>query len=252
MHPPGCGSDATIQTSGYDVLAADFAKTTVPIFFSEYGCNKVPPGSARPFTEIAALYGAQMRAVMSGGLVYEWTQEDNDFGLVQLNKNASVTLLNDLDALQGQLNKVDLKGVQALNATATALTPPKCGSSLIKDSSFSKNFTIPALPKGAQGLIDDGVTGFATGKLRSAPKATDMPVAVYGSNGQEIKGLKLNVTSGANAPNGGSASGGSTTGTGTGRASSSSSSSGMAAPTAGPVHGAAGVVAAGLMGLALL
>ena len=248
-----CGADATFQTSGYDVLTADFARTTVPVFFSEYGCNKVVPGSARPFTEIQALYGAQMRAVMSGGLVYEWTQETNDFGLVKLNGgNGSVSLLNDFDALQGQLNKVDLKGVQALNATATALTPPKCTPSLIRDSSFSRNFTVPPAPQGVQGMIDDGVDGFATGKLNGQLQSTDMPVAVYGSNGQEIRGLKLNVTSSANAPNGGSASGGGGGTTGSGTAPASSSSSGMAAPTSVPVQGAARLVAAGLMGLALL
>ena len=231
------------------MLTRDFAKTTVPVLFSEFGCNKVAPGTARPFAEIAALYGQPMRGVLSGGLVYEWTQEDNDFGLVQLNsRNASVSLLNDFDALQGQLNKIDVKGVTALNTTATDLKPPKCGSDLISDVGLSKNFTIPDVPRGGQDLINRGVSGFAQGKLQSQPKTTAMPVAAYGSNGQEIKDLKLNVVSSANTPNGNTAGG--TSGSGT--APASSSSSGIAAPTGAPVQSAAGMVAAGLIGLAML
>lgn len=61
-----CG-DATFQSSTYDQLAEIFANTTIPVFFSEFGCNKVEP---RTFTEIAALYGPQM-TTWSGGLVYE-------------------------------------------------------------------------------------------------------------------------------------------------------------------------------------
>ena len=245
-----CGS-ADFHSAGYDTLTSDFASTTVPVFFSEYGCNKVPPGSARPFSEVAALYGPQMRAVLSGGLVYQWTQETNDFGLVQLNTNASISLLNDYDALQSQLNKIDLKGVTSLNSTAAALKPPKCSPSLIKNASFNHSFNIPPSPSGAQSLIANGVRGYATGTGASQPKSTDMPVPVYASNGREIKGLKLNVlaNSAANGPNGGNANGDAGGAPRTSGASSSSSS-GMSAPTDPPKHGAELALAA-LIGVAL-
>lgn len=58
-----CG-DATFVSSTYNQLAADFANTTIPVFFSEFGCNTPSP---RTFTEIAALYGPQM-TTWSGGL----------------------------------------------------------------------------------------------------------------------------------------------------------------------------------------
>lgn len=64
-----CGGDATFQTAGYDMLISQFSNTTIPVFFSEYGCNRILP---RVFDEVQALYGPQMSSVMSGGLVYEY------------------------------------------------------------------------------------------------------------------------------------------------------------------------------------
>lgn len=48
-----CGAEATFQSSTYAQLAEDFASTTIPVFFSEFGCI-VP--SPRAFKEIPVLY----------------------------------------------------------------------------------------------------------------------------------------------------------------------------------------------------
>lgn len=61
-----CGESATFTSSGYNTLVAMFSNTTIPVFFSEYGCNVPEP---RYFNEVQALYGSQM-TVLSGGLVY--------------------------------------------------------------------------------------------------------------------------------------------------------------------------------------
>ena len=37
-----CGN-SSFTTSGYDTLVAQFSNTTIPVFFSEYGCNLVTP-----------------------------------------------------------------------------------------------------------------------------------------------------------------------------------------------------------------
>ena len=71
-----CGN-SNYSTSGYEDRTQEFSTYNVPAFFAEYGCNKVEP---RPFTEVGALFGSDMTPVWSGGIVYMYFQEANDFG----------------------------------------------------------------------------------------------------------------------------------------------------------------------------
>lgn len=71
-----CGDSSFVQ-SGYAARTKEFSTYSVPAFFAEYGCNKVEP---RTWTETTALYGNQMTGVWSGGIVYMYFQESNDYG----------------------------------------------------------------------------------------------------------------------------------------------------------------------------
>nr|BCA90172.1 1,3-beta-glucanosyltransferase [Ogataea thermomethanolica (nom. inval.)] len=97
-----CG-EQTFHSSGYDHLVNDYQDYSIPIFFSEYGCNEVLP---RKFNEVGSIYSTQMSSVFSGGLVYEFAQEPNNYGLVDYDEEGNVLLLSDFHAFKEQMAKV--------------------------------------------------------------------------------------------------------------------------------------------------
>ncbi|KAI1842157.1 hypothetical protein JX265_005734 [Neoarthrinium moseri] len=96
-----CG-ESTFESSGYQERTAAFQNFSVPAFFSEYGCNNPGGGEARIFQETGVLYSNLMNTVWSGGIVYEFFQEQNDFGLVSVS-NGQVTPRKDFAVLAKQL-----------------------------------------------------------------------------------------------------------------------------------------------------
>ncbi|KAF1919811.1 Glucanosyltransferase-domain-containing protein [Ampelomyces quisqualis] len=192
-----CG-EADLDSSGYHDLAEMFSKSAIPVFYSEYGCNQVQP---RIFTEVPALYGESMTA-LSGGLVYEYSQEEQDYGLVVINANGSISLRQDFDNLQKQYNSLDKALLESTNPS-TGNKSPQCASGLISAEQFSKNFSIPAVCPGCQPLIDNGIKNPKTGKLVDV--STIKPKQqVFGTNGALVQGLELNKLSndGVNSPGG--------------------------------------------------
>ncbi|KAL1302756.1 hypothetical protein AAFC00_003105 [Neodothiora populina] len=192
-----CGGDATFSSAGYDVLATMFANTSVPVFFSEYGCNEVTP---RVFDEVQALYSPEM-TVMSGGLIYEWSQEPSNYGLVTIYSNGSLQLLGDFAALQGQYNKVNVTLLENSNATATGIAPPTCASSLISDDGFSSDFDIPSPPDGAEDVISSGISNAPTGSIVPVTR-TQVDLPIYATNGALINDLVIRASNGSNTPSG--------------------------------------------------
>lgn len=196
-----CG-DSTFTESGYNVDVEEFSNTTIPVFFSEYGCNEVLP---RTFTEVPVIYGPQMSGVFSGGIVYEYNEEVNDYGLVNVNDNGTLSILPDYNNLRNQYDSLNIQELTASNSTATSLTPPTCRADLVTIPNFDNTFNIPTLPGGCQGLISNGVANMNS--YPSGPTSvTDTTVSgiVYDSNGEELTGLQLNILKGdqSNLPGG--------------------------------------------------
>lgn len=238
-----CGDASSFEIAGYDKLVKWFSNTTIPVFFSEYGCNDPTP---RPFDEVPLIYGPQM-TVLSGGLVYEWTQESSNYGLMQANDNGSASLLGDFDRLQGQFNKLNITLITAQNETATNLQPPRCSSDLISSDGFSNDFDIPSAPQGAAALISNGVSNAPTGTIVAVTE-TSVALPVYATNGAQIQELVIKPAAGANEPGGGS---GFSTGSGSSPSATTSTKKGAAAQ-ATPGYSGAGAVAAAVFGVGAL
>lgn len=60
----------------------------------------------RAFDEVQALYSNDMIDVFSGGLVYEFSQEPNNYGLVDIQPNGDIQLLPDYFALKNQFQEL--------------------------------------------------------------------------------------------------------------------------------------------------
>ncbi|CAG8903281.1 unnamed protein product [Penicillium egyptiacum] len=236
-----CG-DSSYKTSGFDVLTEDFTNATIPVFFSEYGCNEVQP---RVFTEVQALYGEEMTQAFSGGLVYEWTQEKNDYGLVKVDDSNTVTTLVDYDNFQKQLNKLDMDRIMSSNATQTSVKPEVCSTSLIKRKSFYNAWDLPEVPSKVADYIKNGLPDAPSGKFVSV-SSTTIPQKVYDHTGKEITDVKFEVKSGANTPSSSSGSGSS------GTSSSSSSSGTSTSSNAASPNGAPSLALGGAGGFFML
>ncbi|RAK97500.1 1,3-beta-glucanosyltransferase gel2 [Aspergillus ibericus CBS 121593] len=247
-----CG-DSTYKESGYDVLTEDFANASLPVFFSEYGCNAVTP---RTFTEVQALYGDEMDQVFSGGLVYEWTQEANDYGLVAINSSDTATLLIDYAYLEKQFAKLDMSSIESSNSTQTSQEPVTCSASLITNSTFLNSWDLPTRPSKVADWIKSGYTNVTAGTLVSV-SSTSIPQTIYDYNGNKVSSVKYTVLSSdeSNTPNNStsltsSPSSSNSTSSSSSASGSASASTSTSSSAASSISGAAGGhLSASFMGL---
>ncbi|KAI9738196.1 MAG: 1,3-beta-glucanosyltransferase gas1 [Cirrosporium novae-zelandiae] len=118
-----CG-DSSYTESGYDTRTEEFEDYNVPVFFAEYGCNSVSP---RPFTEVTALFGSTMDKVWSGGIVYMYYEEANDYGLVSLDGN-TISTLKDFSNLSKKIASITPTGTNSASYTPSNTAAQSCPS----------------------------------------------------------------------------------------------------------------------------
>ncbi|KAF1983958.1 glycoside hydrolase family 72 protein [Aulographum hederae CBS 113979] len=139
---------STFQESGWKDKVAKYASYSIPIFLSEYGCNT----NTRKFEEVKSLYSSDMSSVYSGGLVYEYSQEDSNYGLVDLSNPRSPKELADFAALKtayaAAKNPSGDGGYSQSGSPAQC--PPKSNTWNVTDNA------LPAIPTPAMAYMQKG------------------------------------------------------------------------------------------------
>ena len=204
-----CG-DSSYTTSGYANLEAMSQNYSIPIFFSETGCNVVQP---RSFADQSAIFGPNMSATWSGAIVYEWVQSSNDYGLVTYPAAGGAAgdpapIEPDFENLRAQWTTLAPSGVAEAQYTPS-LSPPQC-------------------PEATGGWLVDGDVALPTvgEAVVSAVAASSFSVVVSTwTSFPTLAGTAATGTSAAAATGAGSAAGGA--------AAAQSSSAGAAGATDG-------------------
>ncbi|PBP24914.1 1,3-beta-glucanosyltransferase [Diplocarpon rosae] len=165
---------SSFTTSGWDQKVKNFTGYGLPIFLSEYGCNT----NTRKWEEVASLYSEDMTPVYSGGLVYEYSQEESKYGLVTIS-GSTVTPLDDFTALQEAFKATsNPSGDGGYNSTGGASSCPA------KSANWEvANNDLPAIPSAAAALFKKGAgTGAGlTGKGSQNAGGTSTGTATSGS-----------------------------------------------------------------------
>ncbi|KAB8293110.1 hypothetical protein EYC80_007469 [Monilinia laxa] len=161
-----CG-DSSFTKSGYDQRTLEFANYSVPAFFAEYGCNTVQP---RKFTEVGAIYGDKMTGVWSGGIVYMYFQEANDYGLVSVSGD-TVSKLPDFTALSKQLATVTPSFTNSASYTPTNTVAQACPAT---GTAWAASSNLPPIAnaelcecmvKSLSCVADSGISGDSSAEL---------------------------------------------------------------------------------------
>lgn len=145
-----CGTASSYTVSGWSRNVANYTGYSIPLFLSEYGCNTVRP---RTFPEISALYSEEMCKVYSGGLVYEYSNESNNYGLVSITGNNSVSTLDDFDNFKSAL--ADAPAPTGIDGAAN-LPASDCPAFESGVWEVDPDTQIPAMPSYALRYMSDG------------------------------------------------------------------------------------------------
>ncbi|CZT49414.1 probable GEL1 protein [Rhynchosporium secalis] len=138
---------SSFTTSGWDQKVKNFTGYGLPIFLSEFGCNT----NTRKWQEVKSLYSTDMSAVYSGGLVYEYSQEEANYGLVEIS-GSTVSPLPDFTALQAAFKGTpNPSGDGGYNSTGGASGCPAKSANWEVSSN-----DLPAIPAAAAAMMKDG------------------------------------------------------------------------------------------------
>ena len=156
-----CGLTVNFETSGYKDRTEEYANMTIPVFFSEYGCNEGK--GPRPFTEVGTIYSDKMTDVWSGGIVYMYFEEENNYGLVSVS-NGKVSTLDDFNNLLSQMAKLSSQSyapvASASSEASNTMACPTIGANWkasLKLPPTPDSDTCDCVIKSLECVVDDSV-----------------------------------------------------------------------------------------------
>lgn len=175
-----CGDKVNFETSGYVNVVKNFTGWDVPVVLTEYGCNSVKP---RTFPQVAALYGSKMTDEFSGGFVYEYVEEANQFGLVKVDGNKG-SKTADYDNFKKALAAVNPKGV-SMSSYSSNNKPHDCPKVGATTRWMASNKLPPTPSNDTCSCMEKTLT--CVSKM-TAPPTGDAELAKFGKTVSEIFG----------------------------------------------------------------
>lgn len=196
-------------TAGWDQKVETFSDYGIAIFLSEYGCTDNRP---RTFEELESLMHENMTGVYSGGMMFEYSNEGNDFGIVEIKGDAATGTVEELDeydyfksAMSNYPAPTSGNGGAATTTHAVSCPTFEAGTWEVDPSA------VPMVPEKAETFMKEGVK--EGDGLEPNGKGTMLPDCEEGES-VEVCGLSPgNTTEGQTGP-GGSGKGGSGSGSG--------------------------------------
>lgn len=186
-----CG-DSSYETSGYNTRTEQFANYSVPVFFAEYGCNTAPP---RLFTETVALFGDDMSPVWSGGIVYMYFEETNNYGLVTVGSDSKVTTLSDFSRYSTEIAKVTPSSINSASYNPTNTALAACPSVYSEWQAVASPLPPAANPQLCSCMLNS-VSCTVTDKTSEDDYGTLFSQVCGYSNGTYCAGIQHNATTG--------------------------------------------------------
>ncbi|KAH9911985.1 Glucanosyltransferase-domain-containing protein [Fomitopsis serialis] len=187
-----CGN-SDFQTSGYSARTQELANLGIPAFFSEYGCNAVEP---RAFQDVPVLYSSDMSNVWSGGIIYEYIEQSNAYGLVNISSDgSSVSTLTDFNNLKSQYATATGSSLASASYSPSISLPDSCPMS---NASWPVATSLPPTPNsGLCDCIASQLSCISTYSLDDAGQIGTAIGTICGTSSQACSAITGNGTSGS-------------------------------------------------------
>ena len=156
--------DSSYQTSGYKNATDELSNYSIPTFLASYGCGQ---RVNRDFHEIQVIYSNRMTSVWSGGIIYEYFEQDPEpgYGLVFVDSIKVSTLGNYRD-VSTNMASASPSGVSSASYQPSN-TPASCPAAGATE--------LPPNPRAAVLPASSSGTSTSTSPIKT-PTATALPL----------------------------------------------------------------------------